>query len=197
MQQCVSAEGRMLHPNSHGLSQAGVNRQHSLQTGSSFQAAPPPQHPSPPPRALTRPLTLSGARFSDIHCSARSSNCQARMLMVPTRWFSADLWAKLRVSHAQQQHLLDLNAPLELQNLTLYSPFFLSLQQSVSLNLESERNSAPADLSSSCSQWFFSCSSSFTGNSTEPRTYICREEQVRRGRGWRTPPPCGRPYRAQ
>lgn len=112
------------------------------------------------------------------------------MLMVPTRWFSADLWAKLRVSHVQQQHLLtlstvlDLKAPLELQNLTLYSPFFLSLQQSVNLNMDPERNSAPADLSSSCSQWFVSCSSSFTGNSTEPRTYICREEQVRRGRGW-------------
>lgn len=72
---------------------------------------------------------LSGAWLSDILCSARSSSCQARMLMVPTRWFSADLGTKLsRVSHAHQQHLLtlstvvDLNAPLEVQNLTFHSP---------------------------------------------------------------------------
>lgn len=111
----------MLHTNRHGLGQAGVNRQHSLQTANSTGALrPPSRHGAPPPRrALTRPLTLSGARLSDILCSALSSSCQAETLTVPTLWFSADLWAKLRVTHL----LSDPPAPLELQDSTLYSPF--------------------------------------------------------------------------
>lgn len=93
----------------------------SAQTGSSTAAFRlPSRHGAPPPpHSLTRPPTLSGAWLSAILCSARSSSCQAEMLMVPTLWFSADLWAKLRVS---QQHFLTLStvggltAPLQLEN---------------------------------------------------------------------------------
>ena len=40
---------------------------------------------------LTRPLTLSGKRPTDILWSAFSSICQAAMVTFPTRLFSADL----------------------------------------------------------------------------------------------------------